>query len=293
MRGFRFLAAVAAVVFSAVAAPAADPVVLQLPERAAARATVVTVADVAKLSGGDEATRDRIARLDLADFKPREDSLTVTRRVVEYRLQLAGFDRREFQVTGADRTTVALTRRAVTADEVVTAARAELLRRLVVPPESVAVELVRPVAVKLPEVPAGEPVTITAQPRGPLAAVGRAQMDVAITAGGEKVLSLAVLFEVKPTDVKAPDVGLPGAVVPAGGIPTAQAQPPATGAVLVRPRQRVSMQVRSGELTVTAVGEAQQEGRLGQSILVQNVDSKKMITAKVTGPGTVEIELPH
>src|SRR5262249_44946500 len=120
--------------------------------------------------------------------------LTVTRRVVEYRLQLAGFDRREFQVTGAERTTVALTRRAVTADEVVTAARAELLRRLAVPPESVAVELVRPVAVKLPEVPAGEPVTITVQPRGPLAAAGRAQMDAAISAGGEKVLSLAVLF---------------------------------------------------------------------------------------------------
>jgi hypothetical protein len=179
----------------------------------------------------------------------------------------------------------------------VAAARAELPRRLAVPPESVAVDLVRPVAVKLPEVPAGQPVTITAQPRGPLAAVGRAQMDVTIVAGGEKVLSLAVLFEVKPADAKAPDAkppdpGAPGAVVPAGGIPAAQ-QPPAAGAVLVRPRQRVSMQVRSGELTVTAAGEAQQEGRLGQSILVQNVDSKKMITARVTGPGTVEIELPH
>src|SRR5262249_17223631 len=168
------------------------------PERAAVRTAVVTVADVARVSGGDEATRDRIARLDLADLKPREDSLTITRRVVEYRLQLAGFDPRQFQVTGAERTSVALSRRAVTVDEVVTAARAELLRRLAVPPESLSVELVRPLSVKLPEVPAGEPVTITAQPHGTLAASGRAQMDVVITAAGERVLSLGVLFEVKP-----------------------------------------------------------------------------------------------
>lgn len=271
---------------------AVDRVVLELPERVAVRSTVVTIADVARLSGGDPATRDRVGRLDLAEIKPREESVTITRRVIEYRLQLAGLDPHQFQVTGAARTTAVLARRAVTADEVVAAAREELLRRLALPVDSVIVELIRPLAVKLPEVPAGEPVTITAQPHGPLTARGRTQMDVAIACNGQKLLSLSVQFEVKSVDA-APAANVVPAAATAPGTPapvapaTSQAGPP-----LVRTRQRVAMQVRSGELVVTAVGEAQQEGRLGQTILVQNVDSKKMVSARVTGPGTVEIDLP-
>jgi flagella basal body P-ring formation protein FlgA len=51
------------------------------------------------------------------------------------------------------------------------------------------------------------------------------------------------------------------------------------------------MQVNSGGLKVAAVGEAQQVGKLGQTILVQNIDSKKMVSARVTGPATVEVDL--
>jgi hypothetical protein len=72
------------------------------------------------------------------------------------------------------------------------------------------------------------------------------------------------------------------------GIATTPTNPTA---VIVHQRQRVMMQVQMGGLNVTAAGEAQQDGRLGQTILVQNVESKKTVTARVTGPGTVEIEL--
>jgi flagella basal body P-ring formation protein FlgA len=51
------------------------------------------------------------------------------------------------------------------------------------------------------------------------------------------------------------------------------------------------MEVRTETLTVKVAGEAMQEGRLGQTILVQNVDSKKSIMAKVTGPSTVEVDI--
>jgi flagella basal body P-ring formation protein FlgA len=51
------------------------------------------------------------------------------------------------------------------------------------------------------------------------------------------------------------------------------------------------MQVNVGGLRVTAAGEAQQAGRLGQTIPVQNVDSKKTLSARVVGPGAVEIDL--
>ncbi|MBX9582089.1 MAG: hypothetical protein K2X87_17425, partial [Gemmataceae bacterium] len=115
---------------------AAGPVVVTLRDQASATTAAVTVGDVADVSGGDPTVRERIARLDLAEFKARDPGLTLTRRAVEYRLRLAGLDPAEVQVAGAERVTVTPARRAVTADEVVAAARAELLRRLALPADA-------------------------------------------------------------------------------------------------------------------------------------------------------------
>lgn len=288
----RYLTMVMAIVLTSLVASAAEPLVLELPERVAVRSSMVSVADVVRLSGGNRGLRERIAQLDLAEFKSREESITITRRVVEYRLRLAGFDNRDFIISGADRAIVTLSRRQITADEVVAAARAELLRRLAVPHDTITVELARPIAVKLPEVPIDEPIMITAQPHGSLSAAGRAQMDVVISSQGNRLLALSVLFDVKQGSASA-DPYNAGLMMPtSGGSPNRTPPTTAAGPVLVRNQQRVTMQVRSGELVVTAVGEAQQEGRLGQSILVKNVDSKKMITARVSGPATVEVDLP-
>jgi hypothetical protein len=227
---------------------------------------------------------------------------------------------------------VTLARRAVTADEVTAAARAELLRYYG-PATGITAELALPVVVRLPEVPVGEPVAITGKPRGGGGALGRVQMDMSVAAAGETLLSFPVHFEVRgparpdvlpvggsppygpvyPAGGVQPAAGIPPLVglQPAGGVqPVAGVQPaasgfqpfaagvqppgalqPAAGEVVIRPRQRVWVQVNSGPLRVMVVGEAQQAGRLGQTIQVQNVDSKKVLTARVTGPGLVDLEL--
>lgn len=294
MRRFthRFVVAgLTALAVAAAAARAADPVTVELAGTATVGKSVVTVGDVALVSGGDADTRARVARIDLAELKARDPGVTVGRRAVEYRLVLAGFEPAAVRVTGAERAAVTVARRAVTLEEVTAAARAEVLRPFTNPAEAVAVELAVPVVVKLPEVPADERAVITARPRGRPGATGRVQVDMAVAVGGETLLSFAVHLEVRP-------VGRPGAaVVPAGGV-----VPPvplvaaggtqfASAELLIRPRQRVEMRVTSGGLTVTAAGEAQQAGKLGQIILVQNVDSKKTVSARVTGPGTVEVDL--
>ncbi|MBA4065278.1 MAG: hypothetical protein C0501_16515 [Isosphaera sp.] len=256
-------------------AAAAGPVAVVLEDRATVRTAVVTVGDVARVTGGDPATRARVAALDLAELKARDPAVTVGRRVVEYRLRLAGVEATEAVVAGADAAVVTVARRPVTADEVVAAARAEVLRQ-VPAPDAVSVELAQPVAVKLPEVPAGEAVAVAAKPHGRVPPSGRVQVDVAVSCAGEKLISFAVVLDIKPGG--RPEAG----AVPAGARP---------GEVLVRARGRVTMQVKSGVMTATAVGEALQDGRLGQTIQVQNVDSKKTLTARVVGPGLVEIDL--
>lgn len=263
--------------------PAADLVVVEIPERASVRTALVAVGDVTKISGGTVVDRAAVSRLDLAEIPARDTAATVTRRYIETRLRLAGFDPSRVTVTGADRVTVTPERRAVTAEEVVVAARDELARLLPMPAGTVRIDLVQPVGAALPEVPLADQVTFTAKPRTKVSGLGRVQMDVVVSAGGERLMALGVYLEVKSA-ATAP----PGDLRTRPGDGSAQ---PTGGEVLVRARHRVSMTARIGEVKVTAVGEAQQDGRAGQTVLVQNIDSKKLVSAKVTGPGAVEVDL--
>ncbi|MDR0548105.1 MAG: flagellar basal body P-ring formation chaperone FlgA [Deltaproteobacteria bacterium] len=58
---------------------------------------------------------------------------------------------------------------------------------------------------------------------------------------------------------------------------------------LVKKGETVTIIAQSGGLKVTALGQARQDGALGQTIAVVNQDSKKTISAKVIGPGMVEV----
>lgn len=61
---------------------------------------------------------------------------------------------------------------------------------------------------------------------------------------------------------------------------------------LVRRGDRVTVRVKSGGLEIVTAGEAKQDGRLGETIKVVNLDSKKMIFAEVVSSGDVRIDLP-
>ena len=294
MRISRFLLALVGAGLVTTGVRAGDPVTVELTERATVGTAMVTVGDVAVVSGGDADLRARVSRLDLADLKPRDQNIVLGRRSVEYRIQLAGID--AVRVVGAERSTVAVARRSVTTEEVVAVARAELFRHSADTP-GLTIDLAQPLVVKLPEVPANERVSIIAKPRARPGATGRVQMDMTIASGGETLLAFAIQLDVKSSARPAP-----AAVTPAGGASTSvssmpgAAMLPAPGAgarneVLVRARQRVEVLIQSGELKIVMVGEAQQDGRLGQTIFVQNPDSKKLIPAKVAGPGKLEVEL--
>ena len=51
----------------------------------------------------------------------------------------------------------------------------------------------------------------------------------------------------------------------------------------------ITIQVRQGEMIVSAAGEALQDGSIGQRIRVQNLVSKRIVTAKVIDEATVEV----
>jgi flagella basal body P-ring formation protein FlgA len=58
---------------------------------------------------------------------------------------------------------------------------------------------------------------------------------------------------------------------------------------MVKKGEIVTIIAQSGGMKITATGQARQDGALGQTIGVVNQDSKKTISAKVIGPGMVEV----
>ncbi|MDR2339207.1 MAG: flagellar basal body P-ring formation chaperone FlgA [Deltaproteobacteria bacterium] len=58
---------------------------------------------------------------------------------------------------------------------------------------------------------------------------------------------------------------------------------------MVTKGETVTIIAQSGGLKVTALGEARENGALGQTISVINLDSKKSVSGRVIGPGQVEV----
>ncbi len=60
---------------------------------------------------------------------------------------------------------------------------------------------------------------------------------------------------------------------------------------LVRRGEAVTIQLLQGRLMLTAAGEAQQDGRAGDTIRVRNNSSRKDVLCRVTGTGQVQVEI--
>ena len=63
---------------------------------------------------------------------------------------------------------------------------------------------------------------------------------------------------------------------------------PVKPAIIVKRNQTVVIRLEKAGLLVTAIGKTMQDGRVGEYIKVRNVDSKRIILAKVEEDGTVE-----
>jgi flagella basal body P-ring formation protein FlgA len=77
------------------------------------------------------------------------------------------------------------------------------------------------------------------------------------------------------------------AAIPAGTAVQPNLMKAAPATVLVRRNQTVIMRIKGEGFTITGTGLAMQDGRLGDLILVQNADSKRVVTAQVQEDGSV------
>ena len=253
-----------------VPALAADPVVIAPRSRPTGADTVITVGQAAALSGGDDTKRDRMAKLDLIE---RDEAEGISRKLIRYRLRLAGFDDADFtfadslpSVVAKAAPTAPARGQALTVEAVEEAAKAELYRRFGKTPDEVFIDVVKGVAVKLPATGENDAVELVAVPLGGAVKFGQVQVSVAVKVNGERKLTLPVFLQA--SEAKA-------------------GEKPAE--VVVKARQQVDMVYRIGELVAGDRGEAMHDAKLGQPIKVKNTTSGKVVSGIVSGPGVVEV----
>jgi flagella basal body P-ring formation protein FlgA len=61
---------------------------------------------------------------------------------------------------------------------------------------------------------------------------------------------------------------------------------------VIQRNQTVRLRVQGAGFLITGVGQALQEGRVGEYIKVRNVDSKRVVTGRVAFDGAVEPVIP-
>src|SRR5262249_49398594 len=105
--------------------------------------------------------------------------------------------------------------------------------------------------------------------------------EPAFQSKGERYLSAA---EARGKTVRA--TLEPGARISADDLQETAREEPA----IVKTRDLVRLVAQAGPVTVTARGEAMQDGRMGELIRVRNVDSSKIVSGRVVDRNVVQVE---
>lgn len=76
----------------------------------------------------------------------------------------------------------------------------------------------------------------------------------------------------------------------AGGSAAAQSQNSRADRMLIRSGDRITIVVKVGAVQATGVGIASGSGQMGDTIRVLPAEGRRALTARITGPGTVEVK---
>ena len=306
------------------------PVRIDVHRASRAQTVIVRISAVADVSGGDDRDRERIARLDIAEFEPGEESVEFTHRRIVARLALAGYFTGDYELTGAETIRVTLAesmspeesiieriRRAVSGrfgvseDDLRIRLRAPLSDRQV---EMLAANTASPPEVDLPQVVRLGTTSVGVrfpQPSG---------RHVSWSLGVDIQLRQEVIVATRPlssgTIVTASDVSLEERYVSepverltiddvVGRRTRSDLYPgevlsqrrlittrPKRVEPLVRPRDNVRLVARSGSVQVTlAAAEVLQTGAEGDLVRVRNSDSGRVVVGRVITSELIEIPL--
>ncbi len=267
---------------------------------------------------GSEPLASTAARVAMGRISSPDQSLVISRTLVLSRLACSGIPASNVVLTGAEATVVTRQHQRIAGSRLAEAATAFLNKHL--PDKSICqLDIIRsPNDLILP----GQADNITLECR-PVAHATKNQSKVQVVAlqGGKEIGQQEVVFKfryqcrkaittkaiAKGTSITAENTAVKGEISnypePAGWVPpfglianrdlaantviTEKCAGPALPALLVKRNQGVLIKIDRSGLMATANGKALQDGKAGDCIKVQNVDSQVILTATVNNDGTV------
>jgi flagellar basal body P-ring formation protein FlgA len=291
---------------------------IYLPQEVHVQVTQLDIASMGIVRCSDEALARKASSVAMGRAPWPRETMTIDRQSILSRLASAGIDTNKVKITGAEKVAVLRDERIFASDELLKAAE-RFLQETRPGPEGCMWRLAKPV--RELAVPKSRDLHLTARlmkdstdavvklevvalagqiEAGKVEATFRvvfaAQQAVAskdIAAGAtltkDNVRLEAVSAEARPAENWIPPYGMvatrsvtAGTVLKAGTFTAPRPE------VLVKRGQVVTMRVGGEGFTITAVGEAMEDGHGGDVIKVRNSDTKRVVIAKVAFDGSVE-----
>jgi flagella basal body P-ring formation protein FlgA len=269
----------------------ARTVTVTLRSEAVVDDTIVTLDQIARLTGGTEALRKRLGKLDITDFPANATSRIVTGDLVRFRLLLAGLEASEFRLGGGSRTTIVEPDEPVSFRRLLLAAEQAVRSRYAGDAGSLVLTPSKGVVVPLVETHPADRVRFEPSIKGEVPRSGRVTIDIAIVVNGKRreVVPFGLDIAVQAASAKMSDPR-ESTVRPASNwMPSGGGGRPAQSAT-IKARDNVKIVVTLSGARLEATGEALEDGRVGQIIRVRNADSNRVVHGRVEASGIVVVE---
>ena len=291
---------------------------VHLPRSVSVDGERLSLGMISVVQAGDDTVAGKVAAIAMGRAPWSKERLAINRTTILGRLAANGLSRDKVHFSGAEQVVVTRNEEVISSDRIVKAAEAFLEKTRPAPIYSCWRLLRRPTDVS---VPAGTRITL--KPRMLKHGVHpQARLEVAATSGDKTLATSTVLFRlayrqrqlIAARDVPAGGVITPentqlrtvtgdspeppdwaasygqraARMIPAGTVVRTGLVRPAKAEVLVRRNDSVVMRITGTLFQITALGQALENGGEGDFIKVRNVDSKRVLVAKVIHDGTVQ-----
>lgn len=291
---------------------------IYLPRDVSVEGENLTLGKIAVITG-EEALVAKANDIELGRFSNSGQIITIDRSLILSRLACSGMSACNPELSGADKVAVRQTSMVIKGSGIVESA-STFLANSVKEQSITRWELVRmPSDVTLSANTQNVELVPRLVSRG---TNGQAVTEVSIVAGGKQIETRQVTFRPKynirravttadvnegtaltadntkvedvisdvpePTNWSKPYGLVATRNMPAGTVVGSNMAKSPRPQVIIERNQNVVIRIDKGGLIVTATGRATQQGRLGEYIKVKNIDSQRVIVAKVNEDGTVE-----
>jgi len=303
---------------TAICDPDAPTLQVHLPRSVSVDGERLSLGMISVVQAGDDAVAGKVAAIAMGRTPWSKERLAINRTTILGRLAANGLSRDKVHFSGAEQVVVTRNEEVISSDRIVKAAEAFLVKTRPAPTYSCWRLLRRPTDVSAP---AG--IGITLEPRMLKHGVHQqARLEVAATSGGKTLATSTVLFRLayrqrqlvaardippggvitpentelrtgtanspEPPDWAAPYGQRAARLIPAGAVVRTGLVRPAKADVLVRRNDSVVMRITGNLFQITALGQALENGGEGDLIKVRNVDSKRVVVARIIRDGTVQ-----